>query len=125
MGRDRQGVVGRFFAAMQVGATSEEEMMSLFADDATYVEPFSGVVRVHQGKSTILRTMREGWKTPLPDMRIEFDEVAVEGGQITARWTCHSPALPGGKGRGENVFTLRDGLIVRLETRLLSKSNTS
>lgn len=114
---NRPDTVDRFFAAMQAGATAESTMMSLFADDSTYVEPFSGGARTHEGKAAIVRAMREGWKKPLPDLRIEVDEVTVDGNVITARWTCHSPAIPGGKGRGENVFTLRDGLIVRLETR--------
>jgi hypothetical protein len=42
----------------------------------------------------------------------------VDGATIVARWTCRSPALPGGQGQGVNRFTLRDGLIVALETRI-------
>lgn len=52
--------------------------------------------------------MREGWRSP----------IAVDGDTVRAEWTCYSPAIPGGSGHGENVFTLRDGKIVRLETRL-------
>lgn len=108
--------IGRFFAAMQ--AASEQDMAALFADDAVYVEPFTGAVREHVGREAILATMRAGWAVPLPDMRIEVDRVDATGDTVVARWTCHSPALPGGKGSGTNVFWLVDGRIRRLETTL-------
>ena len=111
--------VRRYVAAMQTGAMAEQDMMALFTEDAVYVEPFSGAPRTHEGKPAIRRAMVEGWKTPLPDMRLEVDRVDVDGEVVRAQWTCISPALPGGKGRGENTFTLREGRITRLETRLL------
>jgi ketosteroid isomerase-like protein len=114
-------IVEGFFLAMQAGASSEHEMMALFAEDAVYVEPFSGTVREHRGRPAVHAAMRDGWRTPLPEMRIEVDTIAVDGDTVRAQWTCYSPAIPGGKGRGENVFTLRDGLIVRLETRFLNE----
>jgi ketosteroid isomerase-like protein len=118
-GRAAEPLVARFFSAMQTGATAEADMMALFAPDAVYVEPFSGAERTHRGRDAIRRAMREGRKRPLPEMRIEVESVNMEGDSLTARWICHSPALPGGSGRGENVFTLSDGLIVRLHTRFL------
>ncbi len=108
-----------FFKAMQTGAASETEMMSLFADDAVYVEPFSGAPRTHAGKPAIRAVMAEGWKYPLPDMRLTIDRVDVDGVSVRATWTCTSPGLPGGKGRGENLFVLKEGRIHRLETRFL------
>ncbi|MBL8956383.1 MAG: nuclear transport factor 2 family protein [Myxococcaceae bacterium] len=111
--------VDRFFAAMQTQGQSEAEMLNLFTDDAVYVEPFTGAERSHSGREAVRAALREGWKQPLPDMRIQIDEVAVDGDVTRARWTCFSPALPGGSGRGENTFTLRGGLIARLETRFL------
>lgn len=112
--------VDRFFAAMQTQGQSEAAMMALFADDAEYVEPFTGAARTHRGREAVRAALRESWKEPLPEMRLEVDEVTVEGGVTRARWTCFSPALPGGKGRGENAFTLNGaGLITRLETRFL------
>jgi len=56
---------------------------------------------------------------PLPEQRIVVDRIDVRGDVLTAAWTCYSPALPGGAGRGLNTFTFRDGLIVRLETTFL------
>lgn len=119
MTRYEHDTIRRFFVAMQAGATAEHEMLALFWEDAVYVEPFSGAVRTHAGKDAIRAALREGWKTPLPDLRIEIDAVDVDGDVVRARWTCYSPALPGGAGSGENVFTLRGDRIMRLETRFL------
>lgn len=115
---EQHQTIKRFFAAMQAGATAEAEMMSLFTDDAVYLEPFSGQMREHHGKTAIRQAMAEGWKTPLPDMRIEVDRLEATGETVRVQWTCHSPALPGGRGSGENIFTLSGGRISRLETRL-------
>lgn len=114
-------IIDRFFAAMQAGACSEEEILGLFSADATYVEPFSGSVRMHKGTLAIRNALREGWRNPMPRMTIGVDRIDVDGANIRAEWTCYSPALPGGKGRGVNLFTIRDGLIVRLETRFLQE----
>ena len=111
-------IIGRFFTAMQTGAASEAQMMALFADDAVYVEPFTGAPAMHRGKAAIRQALSAGWRNPLPDMTITVDDVEVDGQTVTARWTCRSPGLPGGQGSGVNVFTLQGGLIGRLETRL-------
>ena len=119
MSKSGNETVNKFFAAMQTGASAEEEMMALFHDDAVYIEPFTGKVRTHNGKIEIRTCMRDGWKYPQPDMRIEIDQLIVEGHEVFAQWTCYSPGLPGGFGKGENRFTLKDGLISRLETKIL------
>lgn len=125
MSASEQTIVNRFFSAMQVGATAETEMMNLFHDDAVYIEPFTGRIRTHSGKLAIRACMREGWRTPLPDVRIDIDELTVQGAEVIVRWTCRSPALPGGEGKGENRFTLQGGLIIRLETRILPINSNS
>jgi ketosteroid isomerase-like protein len=112
-------LIKRFFAAMQSGAAAEAEMMALFHEDAVYVEPFSGPARAHRGKNAIRAAMLEGWKNPLPEMRLTIDQIDLDGNELKVAWTCLSPALPGGKGQGVNLFTLRDGKIARLETRFL------
>jgi hypothetical protein len=101
-------------------------MRALFAEDATYIEPFSGARRTHKGKDAILATLRQGWQTPLPEMRIEIERVDLEGASLRALWTCHSPGLPGGYGQGENLFSLNnEGQIQRLETRLRTASQNA
>lgn len=110
--------ITRFFRAMQAGATSEAEMMSLFADHAQYSEPFTGEVVNHVGREAIRQAFVQGWRHPLPDLRLEVERFDLEPDSVRVDWTCHSPALPGGKGQGTNVFTLDAGLIVRLVTTL-------
>jgi hypothetical protein len=104
---------------MQAGAPSADEMMSLFADDAEYVEPFSGKPVRHVGKLAIRKATQLGWERPLPDMTISIDRLDLDGDEVRAEWTYRSPALPGGSGRGVNQYRLRDGRIVRLETTLV------
>jgi hypothetical protein len=105
---------------MQTGAVAEAAMMALFAPQAVYIEPFSGEVRTHRGKEAIRDVLREGWSRPLPDIRIEVDTVDIAGEKVTSQWTCYSPGIPGGKGSGVNTFVLKDGLIVRLQTRFIT-----
>jgi ketosteroid isomerase-like protein len=107
---------------MQGGPTHEEAMAALFAEDAVYVEPFSamGQMTSHTGRAAVRAALRAALATPLPEQRIVVDRVDVDGDVLVATWTCHSPALPGGSGRGTNTFTFRGGLIARLETRFLS-----
>ena len=110
--------IPQFFLAMQAGATSEAEMMELFADQAQYSEPFSGQPVNHVGREAIRRAFVQGWSHPLPDMRLEVERFDVSPAGVRVDWAWHSPALPGGMGRGTNVFTLDGGLIVRLVTTL-------
>lgn len=114
---DTPPTVADFFRAMQAGSAAAEGMERLFSENATYVEPFSGQPITHNGKSAITAAMRQGWQNPLPDMTISLDRVDVAGELVTVAWTCRSPGLPGGEGRGVNEFTLRGGKIARLETR--------
>lgn len=113
--------VDQFFAGMQGGPTHESAMAALFAEDAAYVEPFSamGSMTTHIGRAAVRAALRAALATPLPEQRIVVDRIDVQGEVLTATWTCYSPALPGGAGRGVNVFTFRNGLIARLETRFL------
>jgi hypothetical protein len=105
-----------FFRAMQAGASGETELLALFHEDAEYVEPFSGKPQSHKGIAAIRETFVSGWRHPLPEMRLEVDRFDLQDGTVRVDWTCYSPALPGGKGQGTNVFTLQHGLIVRLVT---------
>lgn len=111
--------IANFFSAMQAGRAAAAEMEAAFAEDAVYIEPFSGTVQRHEGRAAILAAMARGWQTPLPDMRIRIDHAETAGPDIRVRWTCLSPALPGGKGSGMNRFRMRgDGRILELETTL-------
>lgn len=111
-----QETVERFFVAMQAGQAQGEALFSLFADDAEYIEPFSGSAKHHVGITQIRAAFEAGWETPLPDMSIVVDRVDVDGAVVRAHWTCVSPALPGGAMSGLNVFHIDEGRIRRLET---------
>jgi hypothetical protein len=49
----RHPLVERYFRAMQRGQEGEEELVALFAEDAVYVEPFSGEQAPHVGRAEI------------------------------------------------------------------------
>jgi hypothetical protein len=110
------GEISNFFLAMQAGRPAAARMESLFSEDATYEEPFSGQATTHTGRRAILDAMSAGWSQPLPEMHIAIDKVETAGSIVRVDWTCYSPALPGGAGRGRNEFELRDGKIARLKT---------
>jgi hypothetical protein len=109
-----QKTVESLFKAMQMGPSGEEAMMALFDESAVFIEPFSGQVQTHTGKSAIRDSFREMWKQPLPDLRLTLDRVDVDGDALRAEWTCVSPALPGPM-RGFDLFRIRAGRILRLE----------
>ncbi len=111
-------LVDRYFAAMRRGAAAEEDLVALFADDAVYVEPFSGEEPA-RGRDAIRRRLRQGWEVPLPDLELDVLEVEVDGRRARSRWECRSPALPGPV-RGEDRYEFADGRIARLEVRFLT-----
>ncbi len=112
-------LIDRYFAAMRRGAEAEDDMMALFADDAVYVEPFSGTVRRSEGLEAIRATLREGWEFPLPDLKLTVDEIVVEPGAAVSQWTCESPALPAPI-RGRDHYTVKNGKITKLEVEFLT-----
>ena len=110
-------VIESYFAAMRQGASAEEELVSLFAKDAVYVEPFSGEPPA-SGIAEIRDRLRLGWEHPLADMELDVIEVEVAGSKSRSVWECRSPDLPGPV-RGEDIYEITDGLITRLEVRIL------
>ncbi len=110
--------IANFFLAMQAGKTGAAALGACFAEYAEYEEGFSGVTRRHIGRDAIMAAMAMGWENPMPDMRIAVDSVITDGAEITLQWTCFSPAIPGGKGSGQNRYLMKDGLIVELVTVL-------
>jgi hypothetical protein len=115
---DDADLIHRYFAAMRRGAEAEEEMMGLFADNATYVEPFTSAEPA-VGIEQIRNRLRAGWATPLPDLELDVLSLEVDGSTGRATWECRSPALPSPV-RGEDLYEIHDGKIVRLEVRLTS-----
>lgn len=115
--------VSNFFLAMQAGKTGSQALEACFADDAVYEEPFTGTNRRHEGKAAIMKAMALGWEMPMLDTRIQIDSAVAAGNEIHINWTCFSPSLPGGKGKGLNRFQIEGGLITRLVTTLAGKED--
>lgn len=116
--KPQRELIEAYFAAMRRGPAAEAEMMALFADDAIYIEPFSGDPAPAVGKQEVLARLRVGWEAPLPDLELDILEVEVDGPAARTRWECRSSALPGPI-VGEDRYEIRDGLITRLEVTLL------
>lgn len=112
--RQRNTVEG-LFRAMQAGPGGEDAMVSLFADDAVFVEPFSGRAQTHTGTAAIRQSFRDQWDNPPPDLTLVLDRVDLDGPLVRAEWTCTSPAFSSPM-RGYDLFTLNEaGKITRLE----------
>ena len=107
-------VVENLFKAMQAGAAGEQLMMSLFHDDAVFIEPFSGRPVMHTGHEAIRASFQQQTAQPLPDLKLALDRVDLDGAMIRAEWTCTSSAFPAPM-RGYDLFTIVGGKIARLE----------
>ncbi len=118
-----ENVINRYFAAMRRGADGGRELFELFAEDAVYIEPFTGEGPA-VGIEAIRRRFALGWENDLPDLELDVLELQVEGPTASTRWECRSPGLPGPV-QGEDRYEMADGLIVRLEVRILDRGSSS
>ncbi len=115
---ENRDLIERYFAAMRRGAEAEDEMMELFADDAVYVEPFTGAAEPWVGKDAVRTALRRGWEQPLPDLELHVRRIDIGGTEATAEWVCTSSALPGPV-TGSDRYTISNGKITRLEVRIV------
>lgn len=111
--QDRQTVEG-VFRAMQQGPEGEALMVSLFSEDAHYIEPFSGEIKTHRGLAEIRTCFLESVSHGPPDLTLSLDRLDKEGENLRADWTCTSVAFPTPM-KGYDLFTIREGKIHRLE----------
>lgn len=109
-------VVDRYFQAMQAGPPGAEGLFALFAEDAVYVEPFTGHTREHVGKPAIVACIRASWEHAPADLVLEVNRVDVDGELVCSEWTCRSPVFPAPV-RGVDRCTVRGGRIARLEVQ--------
>ncbi len=114
---DQNDAVLRYLHAMQRGADGEDELVSLFAEDGEYIESFGGEPRSHRGRDAIRRWLRTSWEHQPPEIKLSADRVEAHGDVVTLDWTCESAAFTR-PSRGTDTYTIRDGLIVRLETAI-------
>ena len=115
---NQRELIQRYFAAMRRGAPAEEEMMALFAEDAVYVEPFTGESEPWVGKDAVRIALRRGWEQPLPDLELDVKRIDISGTRATAEWVCSSSALPDPIA-GRDEYTIADGKITRLVVRIV------
>jgi ketosteroid isomerase-like protein len=101
---------------MQRGPDGEDDLVALFAEDAVYVEPFSG--GVHEGRDAIRAWLNASWADAPPDLALTVERIDAAGDTVETHWTCESPAFAR-PARGRDRFTIRDGRIARLESRLV------
>jgi ketosteroid isomerase-like protein len=115
-----RALVERYFRAMQAGA--DDDLVDLFADDAIYIEPFSGNGKpaTHHGKAAIGAVFR-GMVDQVRDLVITVHQIVLDGDKVRSEWTCTASAFPGPM-RGQDRYTIRDGKIARLETTLTPPS---
>ena len=113
---DRE-VIERYYRAMEAG--SPDQMTTIFTEDAVYLEPFSrgGSATTHTGRPEIVGWLGASFETANRGVTITLDRIDVDGDEVVAEWTCVGPALPGPM-KGHDRYTVRDGQIARLETRL-------
>lgn len=110
-------LVERYFKAMQAGAEALEEMVSLFAEDGEYIEPFSagGQPNAHRGSAAIRAFFQESFQGPLGhDVQLTLDRLDVDGNKLRSEWTCSMPIFPRPM-HGFDLYTLEGGKIKRLE----------
>ena len=107
-------VVENLFKGMQKGPGGEDDVIKLFAEDAVFIEPFTGQVQTHNGIEAIRESFRSMWEHPTPDQKLLLDRVDMDGDNVRAEWTCTSPIFATPM-RGYDLFTIRDNLIARLE----------
>src|SRR5512140_160639 len=112
-----QDAIERYYRAMEAG--SPDQMRELFAENATYVEPFSkgGEPTSHEGRDEIVSWLAASFEQGNRGVTITLDRLDVDGDAVVAEWTCVGPMLPGPM-KGHDRYRLRDGRIARLDTRL-------
>ncbi|MEM7141520.1 MAG: nuclear transport factor 2 family protein [Actinomycetota bacterium] len=115
-----RNAIDRYYGAMRVGADAEVEMMSLFADDAVYAEPFSGRDEPAVGKESIRERMQAGWAAPLPNLELDVLSVELTGDAAVCTWECRSSAFPAPV-LGRDEYTFADGLITSLVVTITSE----
>ena len=100
-----------YYAA--IGSHSAEGMLSCVADDVevTFLEP----ERNWRGKATAEEKFR-GWFERCPDVRVEWDVTSVEA-SAGASEVQAVISVDFGSGRHDMAYTLRGGLISRIEHR--------
>ena len=118
MERERvQDSLDRYYDAMRRGRAAEDQLVELFTDDGVYSTDLLGKRTEVVGRPAIRHWLSRSWEQSPPEMELSVDEVVVEEGSATVRWTCTSPVFHGPM-RGTDRFELEGERIRRLHTTL-------
>jgi len=117
-------VVDRYYDAMRAGPAGEKELLGLFAEHATYIEPFSGATQKHEGIQAIQNAFRASWEQAPPALTITVERVDIEENQVRTVWLCDSPAFPSPV-RGHDHYQIENGSIVYLEVTFAPPEKTA
>ncbi len=114
--QNQQRVIEDTSRAMQLGPAGEAVIMSLFTDDAVWIEPYTGQRRTHTGKEAIRASLKQMWQQPSPPgFTITTDRMDAEGQSVRVEWTCSCDGFPKMM-RGYSLYTISpENLISRLE----------
>lgn len=115
MTENEHPLIAAYVRAMQRGTAGLDDLISLFRDDAEYVENFSGQPQVHQGRPAIAAWLATSLSYQPPDISITVEQIDLDGDTVRAVWACESSAFRS-PARGTDTYDIRDGLIHRLET---------
>jgi len=93
MSQNPTEIVQSYFEAMKAGPDAAEALFALFADDAVYVEPFSGTEQTYEGRPAIEACLRGGWGHTPRDLELTVSRIDVDGDVVRSEWVCTSCAL--------------------------------
>ena len=124
--QDARRLIEETSRAMQLGPAGESTILALFADDAEWVEPYTGQRRTHSGKGAIRAALRQMWTQPSPPgFAITTDRMDVEGQSVKVEWTCSCDGIPQLM-RGYSLYSISpENLISRLELFITDPSGGS
>jgi len=111
---EQRATVEKVFQAMHARAEGEKLMASLFAENASLTEPFSGEPRTHNGKADIMAWFREAVSQMPEDMAIRVDRLDLDGDRVRADWTCTSSVFLTPM-KGSDFYRISGGLIHQAE----------
>src|SRR5205823_5038287 len=89
-------LVEDYFKHMQAG--SLDGMLSIFAADGEYIEPFTanGQPTVHRGTQAIRDFFDQSFNGSMGhDVRLTLDRLDLDGDQLRSEWTCLMPMFSG------------------------------
>lgn len=119
-----QEIIDQYFVAMRRGPDGQADLLSLFADEAIYDEPFVAPGSPAEGKAAIRDRLATSWQNPPPDLELDVLTVTVDGSRAEVRWECRSPVFDNPV-RGVDRYRFDQGRIVELRVTIENDDENS